>query len=82
MIRDAVAATRAHFGEPPALGMITFIDSKKVKPTMVHGRKTWGLTYIKAGFKPVGKTKGGLLAFQLLPEDMPPAESAKESVKC
>ena len=82
MIRDAVAATRAHSRGPPALGIITFIASKKVKPTMVHGRKTWGLTYIKAGFKPVGKTKGGLLAFQLLPEDMPPAESAKESVKC
>lgn len=81
MIRDAVAATRAHFGEPPELGMITFIDAKKVKPTKVHGRDTWGYTYIKAGFKPVGKTKGGLLAFQLLPEDMPPAETARESSK-
>ena len=81
MIREAVAATRAHFGEPPELGMITFINTKKVKPTMVHGRKTWGLTYIKAGFKFVGKTKGGLLAFQLLPEDMPPAENAKEGIK-
>lgn len=82
MIRDAVAATRAHFGEPPELGMITFIDAKKVKPTKVHGRDTWGYTYIKAGFKPVGKTKGGLLAFQLLPEDMPPAENAKEVSQC
>lgn len=81
MIREAVAATRAYFGEPPALGMITFIDTKKVKPTMVHGQKTWGLTYIKAGFKPVGKTKGGLLAFQLLPEDMPPAECAAKEKK-
>ena len=79
MIREAVAATRAHFGEPPPLGMITFIDSKKVKPTKVHGRDTWGLTYIKAGFKPVGKTKGGLLAFQLLPQDMPPAKAAREA---
>lgn len=55
----AGAATRAHFGEPPELGMITFIDAKKVKPTKVHGRDTWGYTYIKAGFKPVdcGSTK-------------------------
>lgn len=78
MIRDAVAATRAHFGDPPPLGMITFIDTSKVKPTMVHGRPTWGYTYKKAGFKYVGKTKGGLLAFQLLPDDMPAAEEAKE----
>lgn len=35
-----------------------------------------GLTYEKAGFHYAGKTKGGLLAFQLLPEDMPLAESA------
>ena len=78
MIREAVAATRAHFGDPPPLGMITFIDTKKVKPTMVHGVKRWGLTYEKAGFHYVGKTKGGLLAFQLLPADMPEAKEARE----
>lgn len=82
MIKEAVAITREHFGEPPELGMITFIDTKKVKPIKVHGRDTWGLTYIKAGFRYVGKTKGGLLAFQLLPCDMPPAEKAKEMKKC
>lgn len=79
MIREAVAATRAHFGEPPALGMITFIDRKKVKPTMIHGVKTWGYTYKLAGFREVGETKGGLLALQLLPEDMPEPEAAKEA---
>lgn len=78
MIRDAVAATRAFYGTPPPQGMITFIDAKKVKPTMVHGKATWGRTYTLAGFKPVGKTKGGLLAFQLLPEDMPPAKEANQ----
>lgn len=77
LIREAVAATKAFYGDPPALGMITFIDEKKVKPTMIHGQKTWGYTYIKAGFRYVGKTKGGLLAFQLLPEDMPPAKEAR-----
>lgn len=77
LIREAVAATKAFYGDPPPLGMITFIDAKKVKPTMVHGQKTWGYTYTKAGFRYVGKTKGGLLAFQLLPEDMPPAKEAR-----
>lgn len=75
MIKEAVIATIGYFGTPPPQGMVTFVDSKKVKPTMVRGKKTWGLTYIKAGFKPVGKTKGGLLAFQLLPEDMPIKEA-------
>lgn len=48
MIKEAVSATRAYFGEPPELGMITFIDTKKVKPTKVHGIDTWGYTYKKA----------------------------------
>lgn len=71
LIRDAVAATRAFFGEPPALGMVTFVDRRKVKPTPVRGVKKWGWTYERAGFRHVGETKGGLLAFQLLPDVMP-----------
>ena len=71
LIRQAVAATRAHFGEPPELGMITFIDERKVKPIMIRGKPTWGRTFELAGFRSVGRTKGGLLAYQLLPEDMP-----------
>lgn len=74
MIAEAMAATRAHFGDPPALGMITFLDQKKVKPTMVRGVPTWGRTWILAGFKHVGFTKGGLMAFQILPDDMPSAD--------
>lgn len=77
LIQQAVAATIDYFGAPPPQGMITFIDQKKVKPTMVRGCETWGYTYMLGGFKPVGKTKGGLLAFQLLPEDMPPGKAAK-----
>jgi hypothetical protein len=76
MITQAIAATRAHFGDPPELGMITFIDRKKVKPTIVRGKKIWGWTWIKAGFKQVGETKGGLLAFQLLPANMPQPRQA------
>lgn len=72
LIRRAVAATLAYYGTPPSLGMITFINREKVKPTMVRGVPTWGWTYKKAGFVEVGKTKGGLMALQLLPDAMPP----------
>lgn len=33
-----------------------------------------GRCYRKAGFRPCGMTKGGLVALQLLPEDMPEPE--------
>lgn len=77
LIQQAVAATRAHYGEPPGLGMITFIDRSKVRPTMVRGLPTWGWTYRKAGFVYAGETKGGLMAMQLLPPAMPAPLSAK-----
>lgn len=68
LIRDAVAATRAFYGEPPPLGMITFVDAGKVRRKRDPGR-----CFIRAGFRPCGETKGGLLAFQLLTADMPSA---------
>lgn len=71
LIRQAVAATLDYYGNAPALGMVTFVDRGKVKPTRVHGGDVWGWTYRKAGFQEVGDTKGGLLALQLLPADMP-----------
>lgn len=71
MITQAVAATRAYFGDPPPLGMVTFIDRRKVRPTMIRGEKTWGYTWLKCGFEHVGETKGGLMALQLRPENMP-----------
>ncbi|MFD0682394.1 MULTISPECIES: hypothetical protein [unclassified Paenibacillus] len=76
MITQAVAATRAYFGEPPEMGLITFIDRKKVKPIMVRGKETWGRTWMMAGFEYAGETKGGLLALQLKPERMPEALAA------
>lgn len=69
MILDAVAATRWKWPEVPALGMISFVDENKVRKKDQPGR-----CYIEAGFKYVGRTKGGLLAFQMLPEDMPEAQ--------
>lgn len=77
LIREAVAATRAFYGKPPSLGMVTFIDRSKVKPTMVRGKPVWGWTYRKAGFVDAGETKGGLLALQLWPDAMPDPEPAK-----
>lgn len=72
MIREALAVTRHMYGEPPDIGCVTFIDSTKVKPTVRRGCRTWGRTYELAGFKPDGATKGGLLAFRILPDEMPP----------
>lgn len=76
LIKQALAASRAHFGEPPELGLVTFIDASKVKPILVRGVPSFGWVWIKAGFHYVGKTKAGLLVFQILPADMPQAHSA------
>ncbi len=73
LILEAVAITRSIW-QPPELGMITFVDAKHVKPTMVRGVPIHGFCYLKAGFKHVGFTKGGLWAWQLLPDDMPEAQ--------
>src|SRR4051812_42260506 len=53
LITEAVAASRWYFGGPPLLGMVTFIDTKKVRHKRDPGR-----CYRKAGFKPVGWTRG------------------------
>jgi hypothetical protein len=70
LIRAAIAATRAVW-TPPPLGIITFVDAGKVRRKRDPGR-----CYLRAGFRHVGETKGGLLAFQMLPDDMPAPESA------
>lgn len=77
LIRQAVAATRAVFGNPPALGMVTFINRARVSPIMRRGVKIWGYSFRKAGFIECGETKGGLLALQILPDAMPEPLLAK-----
>lgn len=77
LILEAVAATRAHYGDPPAFGMVTFINRDEVQPIMVRGEKVWGWTWRKAGFVEVGETKGGLLALQLAPDAMPGPVAAR-----
>ena len=67
LIREAVSATRWYFGEPPELGMVTFIDPKKVRK-----KRDFGRCYVKAGFRRLKKrTKGGLIVMQMLPSEMP-----------
>lgn len=71
LIREAVAATRAIWGQPPTLGMVSFVDADKVRHKRDPGR-----CYLKAGWKRCGQTKGGLVALQLLPEQFPDPEPA------
>lgn len=73
LITEAVAATRAVWGEPPALGFVTFVDRDKTRKKRDPGR-----CYRRAGWSVCGETKGGLVALQLLPEGMPSAEAAYE----
>jgi hypothetical protein len=81
LIKEAVAVTRHWYGEPPALGMVTFVDPRKVPGFFVRtkeGRELrWGYSYWRAGFKFCGWTKGGLYALQLLPVEMPEAAPAR-----
>jgi hypothetical protein len=65
LIRWAVAHTRAVW-EPPALGIVSFVDARQVRHKRDPGR-----CYRKAGWHLVGETQGGLLAWQQLPEEMP-----------
>lgn len=74
LIREAVSVTRWFWPEIPDLGMITFVNTKFVRHKRDPGR-----CYLKAGFKNVGFTVGGLVALQLLPKDMP---EPKEPIGC
>jgi hypothetical protein len=70
LIREALAATRAIWGDPPKQGLITTVNADKVKKKRDPGR-----CFIRAGFKLVGETTNGLLVFQIEPVDFPPAEA-------
>lgn len=73
LIREAVAATRYYWPKVPKDGLVTFINPKYVRPIKRRGEDLYGYSYIKAGFVRAvpPETKGGLLAFQLLPGSMP-----------
>jgi hypothetical protein len=65
LIRDAVAHTRTVW-PPPTLGVVTFVDTAKVRR-----KRDPGYCYLRAGFERVGFTKGGLVVLQMLPSAMP-----------
>lgn len=69
LITQAVAATRWIWPDVPSLGMVTFVDTSKVRR-----KRDWGRCYRRAGFEHVGYTVGGLIALQLRPNAMPKAE--------
>lgn len=70
LIRSAIAVTRHEWGEPPEQGLITFVDAGKIRHKRDPGR-----CYLRAGFRLIGTTAGGLLTFHLSPSDMPAPEA-------
>jgi hypothetical protein len=76
LIRDALSATLDEYGPAPELGMITFVDATKTRKKRDPGR-----CYLRAGFRNVGETKGGLVALQCLPADMPNPVRANDDLK-
>lgn len=71
MIRDALAIMQTLYGPPPALGCVTFVDPRKVRGVHRHGELVKGFCFFMAGFRAVGETKKGLIAYQLFPHEMP-----------
>lgn len=69
LIREAVAATRYQWGDPPNEGFVTFVDAAKVRHKRDPGR-----CYLRAGFHRVGTTRTGKIALLLPPSEMPDAE--------
>ena len=70
LIREAIAATISIWPAPPELGIVTFVDAGKVNHKRDPGR-----CYVKAGFRRVGFTKGGLVALRLAPDGFPSADA-------
>ncbi len=73
MIRDALAVMQSTYGygAPPELGCITFVDPDQVRGVHERGELVKGFCFKRAGFRAVGETQGGLIAWQLLPRDFP-----------
>jgi hypothetical protein len=69
LIRQAVAAARWAWGQPPPDGFVTFVDPRRVRPQRDPGR-----CFRKAGWRPRGHTAGGLVVLQLPPASWPAPE--------
>lgn len=75
LIREAIAATRAYWPDVPELGLVSFVDSRKIRRKRDPGR-----CYRRAGFRHVGFTRTDKLhVFQLLAPDMPAADAANDT---
>ena len=53
---------------------MSFVDPKKVRPTMRRGRPVYGYCYMRAGFDRDDDTVGGLWCWRMPPYRMPKAE--------
>jgi hypothetical protein len=69
LILEAIAATRWIWPEAPFRGLVTFVDSGKIR----SGNP--GYCYLRAGFSRDGMTKGGLHALLLQSCQMPAPEA-------
>lgn len=78
MILEAIAIARTKW-DVPAQGCVTFVDPRKVPGILVRGERVKGFCYMVAGFRAVGETKKGLIAWQMLPADMPAARPIPEA---
>lgn len=47
--------------------LFTFVDPRKVPPTMVRGHPVWGFCFYRAGWRFAGLTKGGLHVLEVEP---------------
>lgn len=65
LITQAVAATRWRFGSPPAQGFVTFVDRSKTR-----SKRNPGYCYLAAGWRNIGRTKGGLYALGLSQQEL------------
>lgn len=70
MIRDAMAVMQTEY-DVPALGCVTFVDPRKVRGVVERGERIKGFCFKRAGFRAVGETKSGLIAWQMLSREMP-----------
>ncbi len=65
MLRSAMALAWSRFGGER---LFTFVDPRKVEPTMVRGHPVWGFCFYKAGWSFCGLTAKGLHILECLPE--------------
>lgn len=63
LIREAVQLARSHWW--PEERFYTYVDPRKVTPTMVRGIPCWGWCFMKAGWHYAGLTKSGKLIWAL-----------------